>query len=457
MSSSTSGATRVVAEFVTRTRPEAANPDAVGRVLVDTVGVAVAGVGTDVVTRVLDWVGSERAPGPATVWGTDLSLAPSQAALVNGTMAHALDWDDAVPSLPLHPGAVMIPALLARLSTSDTSGERLVAAYNVGSAVGRSISEVLPVSHHAARGWHNTASTGRLAATAALAHLVGLDPERTTHALGIATSMVAGSLANFGTMTKPLHAGLAARDAIVALALAERGVTANEAILEDRRGFFAMYGATTPVELDTLAERLEHWERAWVDDWGIKRYPSCYATHRAIDAAVVLHARVGDTGQVTHIETSVPHSEGSPLIDRLPRTGLEGKFSLDYTVARALTSGRIELDDFTDPRVLDGEVGRLMALHQVDRRGDGRPGPAGHHTSVTVRLADGREVCHGVDVTHGDARKPLSDAELAAKVVDALAVGGWPPAAAAGLMDRLTAVPGEPSLDWIQSALRSVS
>jgi 2-methylcitrate dehydratase PrpD len=160
---------------------------------------------------------------------------------------------------------------------------------------------------------------------------------------------------------------------------------------------------------------------------------------------------------VTSIEVSVPHSDGSPLIDRLPRTGLEGKFSLDYNVARALFSGRVELADFTDTRVLDAEVRRLMTLHQVEERRDGWPGPTGHHTSVAVRLADGRELRRGVDVTHGDARSPLSDAEFTAKVVDALGAGGWKPAAAAALMDRLASVPDEPSLGWLQAALRGAS
>lgn len=450
------GATQAVAEFIVRARTAPDGATAVGRVLVDTVAVGVAGMQTEACERLLDWVLTEPAFGPATVWGTGLSLAPSQAALVNGTAAHALDWDDAVPSVPFHPGAVMIPALLARIAVTDVDGGRLVAAYNVGSAVARAISEVLPVDHHATKGWHNTSSTGRLAATAALAHLVGLDVDRTRLALGVAASMAAGSLANFGTMTKPLHAGLAARDAVMATALAERGFTANPSILEGRRGFLDMYGETGPELLASLADRLEGWESGWVTDWTLKRYPSCYATHRAIDAALTVRAGVDPT-EIVEVEVSVPWSERSPLLDRRPATGLEGKFSLEYTVARALVSGHVSLADFTDEAVRDGDVGRVMDRLRILERRDGLPAPDGRHTSVTVMLEDGRELRQGVDITKGDARNPLSDTELVEKATGALTSGGRRLDVSAATIQALASAPQANDLGWLQETLRVAS
>lgn len=456
MSSTDAGATEVIARFVARPRTASPNAGAFARTLVDTVAVAIAGLSTDVSELLLGWVHDEEAPGPATVWGSDLTLSPSQAALVNGTAAHVLDWDDAVPAIPFHPGAVMVPALVAQLATTEASGERLVAAYDVGSAVSRAVSEVLPIGDHYGRGWHNTSTTGRLAATAAVAHLVGLDVERTRHALGLAASMAAGSLANFGTMTKSLHAGMAGRDAVMAVALARRGFTANATQLEHRRGFFRMYGETTPDLLASLGERLERWEHSWVEDWALKRYPSCYATHRAIDAALELSERI-DPAQLVAVEVSTPYAPANPLLDHLPTTGLEGKFSLDYTVSRALVSGRVELADFTDERVDEPEVRKVMAGYRLVERPDGTASPDGRHTSVAVTLADGSELRAGVDVTYGDARRPLDDAQVTEKFASALTAVGWQADAATGLAEQLWGAPGVPSLGWLQDALRARS
>ena len=444
------GATQDIADFVVRRRAAASpNAAATGRVLADTVAVAIAGADTEPGRLLLDCVLAEARSGPARVWGSDLCLAPSQAALLNGMNAHALDWDDAVPGIPFHPGAVMMPALLAQLALDPASGQRLAVAYDVGSAVSRAVSEVLPVELHYDRGWHNTSTTGRLAATAAVAHLVGLDESQTRHALGIVASSVAGLLANFGTMTKPLHAGQAAQDAVRAVALARRGFTAHEHLLEAPRGFFAAYGRTTPEALATLPERLDHWEAHWVDDWALKRHPSCFATHRAVDAALALRRQVGDPDRIAGVRVSVPAWKASPLLTHLPTTGLEGKFSLDYTVARALVSGPLTLADFTDERVHDPVVRRLMAAYATEQR----EGPGDHHTTVTVTLTDGSTLSHGVDVTYGDASDPLTDDDLAGKVTSALDWAGWEPEAADALLARLLAAPADSDLTWVQDAL----
>jgi len=452
------GATEVIAAFVARPRPASPNAAAFARTLVDTAAVAIAGVSTDVTELLLGWVDDEEASGPATVWGTGRALSPSQAALVNGTAAHVLDWDDAVPKIPFHPGAVMVPALVAQLAVMQASGERLAAAYDVGSAVSRAVSEVLPIGYHYGRGWHNTSTTGRLAATAAVAHLVGLDVEQVRHALGIVASMVSGSLSNFGTMTKSLHAGMAARDAVMAVSLARRGFTANTTMLEDRRGFFAMYGDKDAPDaaslLATLEERLERWERDWVEDWAIKRYPSCYATHRAIDGALELREKIDDPAQVVGITVSQPFAPTSPLLSHLPTTGLEGKFSLEYTVARAVASGRVELADFTDERVADPVVQRLIGLLRVDNRHDEIVSAGGGHTTVTVDLADGSELRADVEVTYGDARRPLDDAQVTEKFTSALTAVGWKAEEATALAAQLWATPSAPSLGWLQDALR---
>ncbi|WP_017934567.1 MmgE/PrpD family protein [Nocardioides sp. Iso805N] len=441
-----SGATQDLADFIVARRTGVSpTAGAVARVLLDTCAVAIAGVSEDASRILLDWVASEQTSGPARIWGTSLRVGPSQAALVNGTTAHALDWDDAVPSIPMHPGAVLLPAILAGLATTSASGDDLVHAYDVGSAVFRAVSEVLPIDVHYGRGWHNTSTSGRLAAVAALAHLHRLDEQQTRFALGIVSSSVAGALSNFGTMTKPLHAGEAARDAVIAVKLARRGFTSHAHQLEAPKGFFALYGSAS--DLSVLPARLAHWEHAWVEDWALKRYPSCFATHRSIDAALRLGV---DPAEVASVTVSVPGTSTSPLQLHPPATGLEGKFNLDYTVVRALVSGAPTLADFTDEAVHDPEVRRLMGAFTLDRRQPAGPGP---HTWVEVTLTDGTVRRETTTVTYGDAGDPLSDAHLDVKFAAALTFAGWASSESSTLLGRLKAAPYDSDLGWLQDVL----
>jgi 2-methylcitrate dehydratase PrpD len=367
------------------------------------------------------------AQGVAPVWGTSLRLSPSQAALVNGTAAHALDWDDASPSMAMHPGAVLLPALLAQAAVTPATGADLVHAYDIGSAVFRAVSEALPLTYHYGLGWHNTSTTGRLAATAAVCSLGRVSSEEAKHALGIAASLASGSLANFGTMTKPLHAGLAARDAVAAVGLARTGFTANAEQLEAGRGFFAMYGQSSPELLQRLGERLAHWESEWVHDWAVKPYPSCYATHRAIDAALALRAAGVRAADVAAVEIEVREGSRRPLIDHLPRTGLEAKFSIEFTVALALHAGSARLSDFTDERATDPAISALMAKTVVIERGAAEGSGPGSEPYAVVRLglADGTKHAQRIDISHGDSRNPLSDTEIEEKFREAVAGAGW--------------------------------
>lgn len=435
------GATYAVASFAVQAaarRAGSARSDAVLSSLVDTLAVGVAGGRTAAVEALLSLLEEEPAPGGCSIWGSDLRVGPSAAALVNGTAAHALDWDDASPTMPMHPGAVLFPALLARAGVTPVTTDRFVSAYAVGSAVFRAVSEVLPLEVHYGRGWHNTSTTGRLAATAAVASLAGLDVETTRHALGLAASTASGSRANFGTMTKPLHAGLAARDAVTAIALASRGFTSRVTQLEAPGGFFALFGETDAAMLAELPGRLRRWEDGWSDDWAIKRYPSCYATHRAIDA--VLDLRPGlDLAAISSVEVTVHRGGLKPLLPHLPSSGLEGKFSLPYTVARALRTGLVRLADFTDEAVRDAEVRSLMDAVVV-REGADPDDPASTEpfTVLTVRTADGATRTRRVDVSRGDSRNPLTPEELEDKAIDAFASVGWASDRTRALLSDLT-------------------
>ncbi|NPC97043.1 MmgE/PrpD family protein [Nocardioides sp. zg-DK7169] len=437
------GLTEVVAAFACAFTDAGADTAAVVGSLVDTVGVAVAGRTAEPVQAVRRWVGTEPALGGAVVWGEGARRAPSQAALLNGVAGHALDFDDACPSMPLHPSTVLWPALLADADVL-IDGARVVEAVHVGNAVNRALGEALPMDVHYGRGWHSTATVGRLAAVAALARLHALDLDTTRRALGLVASMAGGSIANFGTGAKPLHAGLAARDAVSAVALVRHGLDANPEQLEHRLGFLAAFGAPDPDAVARVGQRLEHWYAAWSQDWSLKRYPSCYGTHRAVDAALEVRAELGapSAGEYTSVEVLSHPGSLRPLIGHAPRTGLEGKFSLPHTVATALLTGRLGLEAFTDEAVTAPEVVALADRVEVVAQPDppGRPELADQrYARVRATLRDGRSAERLVLLTRGDARNPLSDAEVDEKFLLAVSAGGWSAAGARRLLDRLRA------------------
>lgn len=451
-----SNSTDAIVEFARADRP-LSDADALVRSLIDTVAVTLPGFDTDALEILMRWSARELAPGSATVWGQSLTASPSRAALLNGTAAHALDFDDAVPSMPLHPSAVIWPTLLAWADAYPCDTARLLRAADIGQAVFRAVGEALPMKEHYARGWHATATVGRLAAVAALIHLAELDEQQSRHALGIAATMAAGSIANFGTMTKPMHAGQAAQDAIVAVGLAQEGLTANASQLDHKLGYFAMVGvAAHPRE--NLAERLGYWYTGWVRDWTLKQYPSCYGTHRAVDAMLDLRGDVADPAAFDRIEVTVHPSGLMPLIDHLPTTGLEGKFSLPYTMVRSLLDGRLALDAFSDERVRAD--GTTSLLERVDVRE--APAPADHpeiegqlYSQVAVIGTDGTRIERTVTISRGDSRNPLTDDEVDAKFLACLEVAGWSSERSATLLGDLHALAHGGELQPVQDAFRN--
>lgn len=418
------------------------------RVLVDTVAVSVAAAGEPGEAILREWAVKESSTGAATIWTSGQQASASVAALVNGTAAHLYDYDDISPSMPLHPSAVVIPALVALAEARGTSDERFISAYVIGASAFRALSEILPQAVHYARGWHTTSTIGRLAAVAALAHLVEASTETTRHALGLVASLAAGSRSNFGSMTKPLHSGAAAKDAVMAIELAEAGFTANPHELDAPNGFFDRYGdgdqAPVGPLAETLDERLEYWSERWVDDWGIKRYPSCYATHRGIDA--ILRLRSDVPGRVpTGIHATI-HPRGTrALRPARPKTGTEAKFSLEYTLSAAYLRGPLTLADFTDEAFSDPSVQALMESVTFEESANAPIGDADisrGYCVVTLTFADGSSESERVDVTHGLSTDPLTDDELRAKFDDCLAAGGFSPSEAANLHTVLTERPG---------------
>jgi len=445
------GPTAILAGFAVQASPSSIdNTEAVTRALLDTVAVTVAATGQEGEPLLRRWVrGEGSVDGGATLWTSGEAASAANAALLNGTAAHVLDYDDISPTMPMHPSAVLMPALVALAETrGPVSTEEFVAAHDIGAAAFRAISEVLPQHIHYARGWHTTSTVGRLAATAALTRLVRADVTTAQHALGIVSSLAAGSRPNFGSMTKPLHAGAAARDAVMAMELALAGFTANPEELEAPNGFLERYGdpdeAPAGGAAQTLEERLEYWLEAWAGNWGLKRYPSCYATHRGIDAVLRLREQAAGA-EVTRIHATL-HPRGTrALRSARPQSATEGKFSLEYVLATAYLRGSVTLRDFTEAAFADPRVQSLMDCITLEESAVPPSGTAEFRTGYTVvqlTLADGRTLTERVDVTHGQALDPLTDEELRGKFDDCCAAGALTPTQTEALYAAVTSRPG---------------
>lgn len=421
------------------------------RAVIDTVGVSVAAGNEDCVRVAAATLTGELAPGDSTVLTTGRRTSAMGAALLNGVAGHALDYDDVTQPVIGHTSVALVPALLAVAEERHASGRELLDAYVVGYQVMCAVAAGLNIRAHYAKGWHSTATVGCLAATAGVARLLGLDVDKTRHALGMAASMAGGSRQNFGTMTKPLHPGLVGRDAVLAAKLAGNGFTADPSQLEAPLGYFAMFAVDgDPAKVvDTL-------ERRWAlleDGINVKKYPCCYNTHRTADATLALapklHAAL-DT--VTGVQVTVEPGGDAPLIRHRPVTGLEAKFSAEYVVAAALLDGQISLSSFTDAAVRRPEAQRL--LRKVAITGSATP-PFGDATFgwgysvVAVHTGDG-VVHERVDVPRGDARLPLSDEELDAKFRDCVGFAGGNVDGEA-LLAEVRALGEAPSLDGFRS------
>jgi 2-methylcitrate dehydratase PrpD len=332
----------------------------------------------------------------ASIVGTSVRTAPGPAALANGTLTHWLEFDDGRGACG-HPASVLLPAALATGEPRRVTGHDLLVAYAVGLEAATHISDACTYEEKNS-GFHRTPLFGTIGATAVAARLAGLDPRQTLMALGIAGSMGSGVCQNFGTFTKPLHAGLAARNAVTAVRLAREGWTGSEDILIGAVGWAAAY--TTYFDYPAMSRDLgSQWRTAGNPPmW--KAFPCCGASHGPLNSLLALMAEHGFTHRdVVEVQVRAPYDSMVMMYDD-PDSGYQGKFSLRYIIATALIDGRIDLDSFTDQKLQRPEYAEVTGKVRIDltskwnlavggvgadaarfKPGDGLP--------VTVRLTDG--------------------------------------------------------------------
>lgn len=386
----------------------------------DTIGVIMAGV-TEPVTRILfDEVGTGPRTPQARACLSDVRIAATDAALLNGTAAHALDYDD--QALTGHPSAVLVPAILAEAEELGSTGREMVAAYVAGYEVWAEL--VRRGFNYHSKGWHPTSVFGAPAAAAAVAVLRKLPAARAAVALSMAASHAGGLAVNFGTMTKPYHAGMAARGGQLSARLVANGASASTGAYEHRKGFLTAFSSGMEADWDSPSHLGREWHIIG-HRLCIKRYPTCYFMHRSFDSTVKLLAGTGITADdVAEVEVTMGKGQTAVLVNDRPQTGLEAKFSEHFAMAAAVILGHMKIDDLTDPVVQRPDIQaffpkvKLIGIDAYDSR-DPAHSPSDR---VVVRLKNGRTLDTGeIATVKGHAFDPLTTEELWEKFQDCTA------------------------------------
>jgi 2-methylcitrate dehydratase PrpD len=426
---------------------------------VDTIATLLAGRDEPVTKLVRDHVRAKRSSlAEASLLLGEERAGASESALVNGVAAHALDYDDV--ALAGHPSTVLVPAVLAEGEALGASGLAAIRAYLVGYEVWAELIGRESDSHHI-KGWHPTGVFGAVAAAAAAASLRGLDEEKSRHALAIAASLAAGLTANFGTMTKPLHAGRAAANGIEAARLARAGMTAAPDAFEHAGGFLVALSPRGDVDRTRPAAGLGKELAILALGLSVKKYPMCYATHRVIDGVLDL-ARANDikVSDVERVDATIGLAQAGMLRNHAPLTGLEAKFSLEFAVASALVAGKVGLSELTDEFVARPGVREVMgklSIATTDSRCPLEPAFA-FSDRVVLELRSGRTLDSGeIRFARGNAQLPLREEELRAKFMDCTSTVTYLDAAA--LFERLTRLESVSSINELVggSAERNVA
>jgi 2-methylcitrate dehydratase PrpD len=388
--------------------------------ILDTIGVAVAGTGEPAATLLAQV--AIHSTGPSTLWCTTRRVSALDAALANGTAVHALDFDASSGVFAGHPSIHLVPSLFAVAEERDASGRDFIAAYCAGFEAQLRLARLVHPGH-VRRGWFPASTIGVFGAAAACANLSRLDTAQTAQALSLAAMTSAGVMAHAGTMTKPMAAGQAARNGVLAAALASVGFTAAEDGIGGRRGF-----------IDVLGEANGKDTAAVLADWGkpydvcetarnLKRYPCCGVNQSSIDLAVDL-VRLDkiDVRSIRSVDVQLMTSRLAHVDRPRPASGVDAKFSIQYCVAVALEKGNLGIDDFRDPIVLSPARQDLMdrIIVSVDPAlTPDTPRTNEGGSRITVTLKDGSNLTRSIKQPVGRVPgQPLPDSSIDGKFID---------------------------------------
>jgi len=386
--------------------------------LLDAIGVSLAATTSgEGAMRFVELALAEGGREDATVFGSDRRVPAAAAAFANGALAHALDFEDAIDGLPIHPNAQSIPALLALAEERDLSGERLITAIAVACDVTARLAAAAG-STIGARGWYPPPILGALGAAVGASNLLGLTPEKTKDALSLVISQATASgevKHSPHSVIRAVRDGFASHAAVRSVQLAERGIVGFDHPLEGQKGFFATYAGgeySAELILDGLGTRF------WGAVVSYKPWPSCRGTHSFVEGALDLRDEfsLADVERIELLGAPVNRMLAEPIDEkRQPDEAINAKFSLPFTVASALVHGDISFASYTH------EALRHPGVLDLAQRIDFVPDPAKDndasmtHGELTVRLRDGRELHREVRTPRGNPSSPLSLDGLRAK------------------------------------------
>ena len=412
MSVATKSLTALLADFVVEGTPPDSARRRAGAAVCDTVGVILAGAPEPAARIVHAVIGAE---GVCHVLGTSRRAGAADAAFANAVAAHAVDFDDMCFVSMAHPSCALVPAALASGEWSGASGSDVLDGYIVGFELECRLGAVMNPRHYHTRGWHCTSSIGTVGAAAAAARIMRLDAEQVKHALGIAASLACGLKENIGSMTKPLHAGAAARNGVVAALLARNGFTASDEAITGPQGYLAVMDSERP---ESLGEAVSDLGRRWeINDTGItvKLYPSCAATHPPLDALLDLVRRDAlSPDAIAAIDVEVDTMTPRLLIHDRPSTGLEAKFSMPFCAAAAVVFGHPTVDTFDEGHIRDARVQALMPRVSMRVNSTFDAAAPLSQSTVSIECRDGRSLSQHSDGARGYPGR-LEDKDLDSK------------------------------------------
>jgi 2-methylcitrate dehydratase PrpD len=412
---------QVIAEFVTGFDLKTVPPVVIDRARVavtDTVGVMLAGSRQDVSHILCDMVRLEGATPSASIVGQSLRSSPQLAALANGVAAHAMDYD--FTFVAGQAASAVLPAVLPVAETTGATPAELMAAFIIGcevaARVGRSNFLASSVG-----GWHTVGTIGAIAAAAASARLMKVPAEQIPDVIGIGASLASGLSVNFGTMSKPLHSGQAARNGVMAALLGGHGFTAQPNALEGHSGYFDDFGRGLEVSFEPFRDLGRRYDLE-VMGYDLKAYPCGGLAHTAIEAALALRERLAPRlSDITSIRCAVTRNAGQRAGTQYPQSIENAKFSLSYMVAYSLVHGAPMIAAFTEQAIKDERVKAVAKTVSASVDPALGPGTRRSPAILKVTLSDGQTFEARVDDQTGSINKPMTQAQVEAKFLDCAA------------------------------------
>jgi 2-methylcitrate dehydratase PrpD len=388
--------------------------------IADTIGVTLAGLPEPCVQILLNTPGVADAVGPALIFGTTSRTSALDATLINGTASHALDFDDFSSIMGGHQSVPLVAPLFALGDERGLTGRDMIDAYVVGLEVEHRFARAVH-PHHYDKGWHPTSTLGIFGTVAACAFAMQLGPQKTALAMAIATSMASGLKANFGTMTKPLHVGHSARNGLMACYLAEQGFEANASAMEHHQGFLNVFNGEGLFETAPLIEDWSDPLDIELPTLSLKQFACCGSMHQAIFGMLGLAKDEDiDPNRVTNIDIGLHARRLRHTNNPFPKSVLQAKFSVQYTVARALNDRAVLLKDFEGEAFFDPDIERLLDISTARPLPDDGPGPTGLWDAVVSVTLDNGTVLkrEAIDMVGRSGDNAMSRDELRDKFMD---------------------------------------